>query len=142
MASGTNGTFRQIGIAAGIAALGSIFTSAIQRHLSTALPPSLAGHAGAITAAIRAGSVGQLLGSLPAPERGPVAGALRSSFAVGLNDLLYVTAGVALVGGVCAMALIRQKDFVARDQAGPTSGPSDAAPEREPEGQPSAPPRG
>src|SRR5215472_4903102 len=35
MASGVNSTFRQIGVAAGIAALGSIFTSAIQHHLAT-----------------------------------------------------------------------------------------------------------
>src|SRR3984957_11375958 len=46
MASGVNSTFRQIGIATGIAALGSIFTSAIQSHLSGAPPPSLAGAAG------------------------------------------------------------------------------------------------
>ena len=34
MASGVNSTFRQIGIAAGIAALGSIFVSSIQSHLT------------------------------------------------------------------------------------------------------------
>ncbi|HEY5398999.1 MAG TPA: MFS transporter, partial [Trebonia sp.] len=43
MASGVNSTFRQIGIAAGIAALGSIFVSSIQSHLTAALPASLAG---------------------------------------------------------------------------------------------------
>ena len=43
MASGVNATFRQIGIATGIAALGSIFTAAMQRHLASVLPPSLAG---------------------------------------------------------------------------------------------------
>jgi MFS family permease len=36
MASGINTTFRQIGIAAGIAALGSIFTSAMERNLAHA----------------------------------------------------------------------------------------------------------
>src|SRR6202044_59923 len=46
MASGVNSTFRQIGIAAGIAALGSIFVSSIQSHLTSALPASLAGSAG------------------------------------------------------------------------------------------------
>jgi hypothetical protein len=40
-----------------------------------------------------------------------VAGALRSSVAAGLNDVVYVTAGVALVGAVCAALLIRGKDF-------------------------------
>ena len=34
-----------------------------------------------------------------------------------MNDLLYVTAALALVGGVCAAALIRRKDFHRPDAA-------------------------
>ena len=100
MASGINTTFRQVGIATGIAALGSIFTSVIQSHLTGALPPSLAGSAPAIVNAVRQGSVGQLLASVPAADRAAVASALRSSFAAAMNDLLYVTAGLAIVGAV------------------------------------------
>jgi len=121
MASGVNNTFRQVGIAAGIAALGSIFTSAIGRHLTAALPPSLAGSAPAIENAVRQGSVGQSLASVPAASRGAVALALRSSAAAALNDLLYVTAGVAIAGGVCAALLIRQKDFRSRDSEPPSA---------------------
>jgi len=119
MASGTNATFRQIGIATGIAALGSIFIPAMQSHLASTLPPSLAGSAAKIAAAVRQGSVGHVLASVPAAERGATALALRSSFASGLNDLLYITAGLALAGGVCALLLIRSKDFVQRDGAAP-----------------------
>jgi EmrB/QacA subfamily drug resistance transporter len=119
MASGANTTFRQIGIATGIAALGTIFASAIRSHLAAALPASLAGSAGTIAAGVRQGSVGQLLASLPAGDRAPVAVALRSSFAASLNELLYVSAGVALAGAVCALVLIRPKDFVRRDQRAP-----------------------
>jgi EmrB/QacA subfamily drug resistance transporter len=126
MASGVNATFRQVGIATGIAALGSIFTSAIQHHLSGALPASLAGSAGAIENSVRQGTVGQLLGSVPAANRAVVGGALRSSFAVGLNDLLYVTAGLAIVGAVCAMLLIRGKDF---HRTGPEPGTAPGAPQ-------------
>jgi EmrB/QacA subfamily drug resistance transporter len=121
MASGVNTTFRQVGIATGIAALGSIFTSAIQHHLSSALPPSLAGSAGTIVNAVRQGSVGQLLASVPAANRAVVGGALRSSFAAGLNDLLYVTAGLALAGAVCAMLLIRRKDLYRPGSTEPTA---------------------
>jgi EmrB/QacA subfamily drug resistance transporter len=121
MASGVNTTFRQVGIATGIAALGSIFTSAIQHHLSSALPPSLAGSAGTIVNAVRQGSVGQLLASVPAADRAVVGGALRSSFAAGLNDLLYVTAGLALAGAVCAMLLIRRKDLYRPGSTEPTA---------------------
>jgi EmrB/QacA subfamily drug resistance transporter len=111
MASGVNSTFRQVGIATGIAALGSVFTSSMQSHLSGSLPASLAGSAGTIVNAVRQGSVGQLLATVPAADRAAVDGALRSSFAAGINDLLYVTAGLALVGAVCSTLLIRSKDF-------------------------------
>lgn len=119
MASGTNATFRQIGIATGIAALGSIFVSSMQSHLASTLPPSLAGSAAKIAGAVRQGSVGHVLASVPAAERGATALALRSSFASGLNDLLYITAALALVGGVCALLLIRSRDFVQREGAEP-----------------------
>ena len=115
MASGANTTFRQVGIATGIAALGTIFASAIKSHLVTALPPALASSAASIEAAVRQGSIGNLLASLPFADRAPVALALRSSFAASLNDLLYVTAGVAVAGAACALVLIRQRDFVKRD---------------------------
>jgi EmrB/QacA subfamily drug resistance transporter len=111
MASGMNTTFRQVGIATGIAALGSIFTTALQHHLATTLPAALTGQTATIVNMVRQGSIGQLIGSLPAADRGPAAAALRSSFAAGLNDLLYVTAGLAIVGAVCATLLIRSKDF-------------------------------
>lgn len=38
MASGINSTFRQIGIASGIAVLGSVLTTAMQRNLGHAVP--------------------------------------------------------------------------------------------------------
>jgi len=50
-----------------------------------------------------------------------VALALRSSVAAGLNDLVYVTAGVAIVGAVCATLLIRRKDFRRRDPTPPAA---------------------
>jgi EmrB/QacA subfamily drug resistance transporter len=111
MASGVNNTFRQVGIATGIAALGSIFTSVIQSHLTSSLPPSLAGSTARIVTAVRQGSVAQLLTSVPATDRAAVGIALRSSFAAALNDLLYVTAALALVGAACAVLLIRRQDF-------------------------------
>ena len=112
MASGVSATFRQIGIATGIAALGSIFTAAMEHNLAYASP--LASSAPRIAAMVRQGQVGQLLASLPAGRRGQVEAAIRSGFAAGLNDLLIVTAALALAGGVCALLLIRSKDFVGR----------------------------
>jgi EmrB/QacA subfamily drug resistance transporter len=114
MASGVNATFRQIGIAAGIAAFGSIFTSAIQHHLTHASP--VASSAGRIVSAVRQGQVAQLIASEPPARRGEVAAAVKAAFAAGLNDLFYVTGGLALAGALCALLLIRSKDFVRRTE--------------------------
>src|ERR1700683_3277294 len=114
MASGVNATFRQIGIAAGIAGLGSIFSSALQHNLTSTA--AVASSAPRIVTMVRQAQVGQLLASLPPARRGEVAGAIKAAFAAGLNALLYVTAGIALVGGVCALLLIRSKDFVSRGE--------------------------
>jgi hypothetical protein len=69
-----------------------------------------------IVTMVRQGQVGQLLASLPPARRGEVAAAVKTAFAAGLNDLLYVTAAVALIGAVCALVLIRSKDFVSRTE--------------------------
>jgi EmrB/QacA subfamily drug resistance transporter len=89
MASGINTTFRQIGIAAGIAALGSIFTAAMERNLG----PSSA----ALVQVVRQG------GAVP----GQAAVAVGNAFAAGLNDLVVITGIVALAGAVCSLVLIR-----------------------------------
>jgi EmrB/QacA subfamily drug resistance transporter len=107
MASGVNSTFRQVGIAAGIAALGSIFAAALERNLAHA--PAVASSAPRVAAMVRQGQVGQLLASLPAATRGQVAAALRSAFAAALNDLLLVTGALAFAGALCALLLIRNK---------------------------------
>jgi EmrB/QacA subfamily drug resistance transporter len=119
MAAGTSTTFRQIGLATGIAAYGTIFVSVIRSHLATTLPPSLAGSAGAIAVEVRQGSVGHLLASLRPQDRVAVGLALHSSFAASLNDLLYVSAAIALAGAVCGLLLIRPQDFVRRTEAAP-----------------------
>ena len=111
MASGVNSTFQQIGIAAGIATLGSIFTTAIRSHLSTALPGSLSGKEAQIADAVHQGTVAHLLATVPPGQRAAITKAVRSSFASGIDELVYVAAGVALVGALCAALLIRSKDL-------------------------------
>jgi EmrB/QacA subfamily drug resistance transporter len=72
MASGINTTFRQIGIATSVAALGSIFAT----KLIGTTPPTATAH-----------------------------------YASALNELLLITAILALAAGVTTMLLVRQKDF-------------------------------
>jgi EmrB/QacA subfamily drug resistance transporter len=113
MASGVNTTFRQIGIAVGIAAYGSIFTATLQNNLGHRLGsvPGFAGRASAVASAIKQGTVGQLIGSLHGRAQGELVGAVRSAFAGSLNDLVVVSGILAIVGAIGAASLIRSKDF-------------------------------
>jgi EmrB/QacA subfamily drug resistance transporter len=70
MASGINNTFRQVGIATGIAALGAIF----ERSLTTGIAPRLAGtpaagRAAAIAHAVAAGGAQKVVAAVPAGQR-------------------------------------------------------------------------
>jgi hypothetical protein len=83
----------------------------------------ISGSAPRIVAQVRQGQVGQLLASTPPAARGPLEAAIRSAAAAGLNDLLFVTAAVALAGAVCSLLLIRSKDFVRTGRTGPEATP-------------------
>jgi EmrB/QacA subfamily drug resistance transporter len=111
MASGINNTFRQLGIATGIAALGAVFQSRISTHLTSALRN--VPHVHRITQQVTSGQVGRALAAVPAHDRGHVAEAAKASFVSGLSDILVLGAIVAAIGAVLALALVRRQDFVA-----------------------------
>jgi len=119
MGSGINSTFRQVGIATGIAALGSIFTSVVRTHVASGLHAAHQGGAHAIATAISDGQVAQAVAHLPAQARGVVAGVARASFVAGLNEIFLVGAIVAFAGAIGAVLLIRSSDFVAQTEAQP-----------------------
>jgi hypothetical protein len=121
MGSGINNTFRQVGIATGIAALGAIFQSTVESKISNALAGSpVAAHARDIAHGVVAGGGHEALGSVPGPFRGQVVDAARQAFVSGLTELFVIGAIVAFVGAALGFALVRQRDFVA-------SGPEAAA---------------
>ena len=82
MASGINSTFRQVGIATGIALLGTLFSSQVKSSVQTgvAAVPALARRGPKIAAAVQSGEVGQLIAKLPPQARQTWAGSpgLRS----------------------------------------------------------------
>jgi hypothetical protein len=121
MASGVNSTFRQIGFAMSIAALGSIFASSLKSNLSHALSsvPALASRAPQVVSLIRQGDPAKALAGLPPGLRRQLGFAIRSSFASGIDKLMVITAVVAFVGAVASALLIRRKDFLARHEARP-----------------------
>jgi predicted MFS family arabinose efflux permease len=114
MGSGINSTFRQVGIATGIAALGSIFTSEIRRHVTAGLAALHQGGAKALTTAISNGNTSQAIAHLPVQARAAVGAVARASFIASLNDLFLIAAIAAFVGAVGALILIRSRDFVAQ----------------------------
>jgi hypothetical protein len=114
MASGVNSTFRQVGIATGIAALGSIFASKVSDTVAAALTSSPVGsRAGELGDAVAGGAVSQAIASTPPEARRFVAEAANQGFVDGLNSILLVGAVIAFVAGAASLALIRERDFVA-----------------------------
>ena len=113
MASGINSTFRQVGIATGIAGLGAIFQSQVADRLASALAGTPAGgHIDALARAVSAGGAPQAIGSAPAAERPALHHAIYAVFTGGLNDLFLVGAVTAFAGAALAFALVRRSDFV------------------------------
>ncbi len=129
MASGINSTFRQVGTATGIAALGSIFASTVRSNITSTLSATpLKAHAADIASAVASGggslsngSASNGLSALPAHLHDVVAHAALSGFVDGLNDILWVGAGIAFVAGALCFFLIRQKDFTAAHTGAPVA---------------------
>jgi len=93
MASGTNNTFRQVGLATGIAALGALFEGRISSDLASTL-----GRTPEHGLVARVAS-GVFPGGIAVPA--------REAFVGGLHALLLVAAGVAFAGAVCCALLLR-----------------------------------
>jgi hypothetical protein len=122
MASGIGNTFRQVGIATGIAALGAIFQHAVTAKTLDALGsgPRLGGDVGS---ALSSGNLGGVLRALPPDQRGRFVEAFHAGFAGALNEILVIGAIVALAGAVAGFALVRREDFVTAEAAAPEAAP-------------------
>jgi hypothetical protein len=118
MASGINSTFRQIGIATGIALLGTLFTSRLRDAVAAAVAAHPVGISAAqITSALQNGHAQSLFTQAAAGGASPQKLAVlrtitRGSFTTALDHILLVAAIIAFVCGALAFVLIRQQDFV------------------------------
>jgi EmrB/QacA subfamily drug resistance transporter len=126
MGSGINTTFRQVGIATGIAALGSIFASAVRTHVSTGLHAAHQSGGHAIASAISTGQTKQAIAHVAPQARATVGEVARASFVAGLNEIFLIAAIVAFVGAIAALVLIRSSDFVAQTEPQPSGNPAEA----------------
>ena len=136
---GINSTFRQVGIATGIAALGSIFS----HQVADQVRPDLAAHVPApaldgLTAALSGGQVepaARAAQQAATTQGGPTAGQQAydlvhqvgtSGVVTSLNHITLISSVVAFAAGVLSLVLIRQKDFVDRSAQGETQGQPDS----------------
>ncbi len=117
MASGINSTFRQVGIATGIALLGTLFANRLVDAVTSGLSAdsSLAPHAQQIAVAIQSGNTRSALGGLSQVQALAVEQVARASFTSALDRILLVAAMIALVSGVVSLVTIRGKDFAGQE---------------------------
>jgi uncharacterized protein YciW len=118
MASGSSNTFRQVGLATGIAGLGAIFqsqvpTKALSALATTPVGRSLVAHSGA---QLHAAFVDGAVRAIAATHSASASRILLHAYAVGFTgsfrDLVTIAAVLAFVGALGALVLIRQRDFV------------------------------
>jgi len=117
MASGISNTFRIGGLAVGVAGLGAFF----EHRIATSLEASLGGNQGQLAKAVASGGVRAAAGL--AHGRSGIVEASMRAFASGLNEILLFGAGLALIGAIGAVSLVRRRDL----QQHPAPGPSAAS---------------
>ncbi|HET7120031.1 MAG TPA: MFS transporter [Solirubrobacterales bacterium] len=126
MGSGINTTFRQVGIATGVAGLGAVFQGEVDSKLSQLLPKAPSGLGEAV-----ASGGSRAVAELPLPPaiHAKAVHAADVAFVGGMNSILLIAALISFAGAALGFWLVRSKDFVQ-----PTGGPT------EPAGDPTAEP--
>jgi predicted MFS family arabinose efflux permease len=114
MAAGINDTFRQVGVAVGIAAWGAIFLgrgAARTQELAAGTPAATGEHARQLVEAASSGNLAPAVAALPPGAREATATAARDGFVTGLNDVLTLGAALAHAGAVLALWLVREREI-------------------------------
>jgi MFS family permease len=117
MASGINTTFRQVGIATGIAALGAVFQARVESKLIDIAPPQFASRADQLAEGIASGGSKQAIAEAPPGARGQITEAANQAFISGFNTILLLGVAIAVAGAISALVLVRRRDFVAAPEA-------------------------
>jgi EmrB/QacA subfamily drug resistance transporter len=113
MGSGINTTFRQVGIATGVASLGAVFQSQVDSKLSELLPNAPPGLAEAVTS----GGSRAAAATVPPGRRAEVVHAAKVAFVSGFNEILLIGGVIALLVAALGFVLVRASDFVQPTEA-------------------------
>jgi EmrB/QacA subfamily drug resistance transporter len=119
MGAGVNNTFRQVGLATGIAAYGAIFQHRVESGLSHRLGSTLPrDRIDELAGAVSSGGVREALQHVPDRLHDAVAAAAKASFVSGLVELFAIAGVVAFVGAALCLLLIRQRDVISLNEPG------------------------
>jgi EmrB/QacA subfamily drug resistance transporter len=114
MASGINDTFRQVGIAVGIAVWGAIFVGRGADKvdaLTAGTAPTSPERPRELIEAASTGNLDQALVAVPPQARESLSDAAREGFLTGLNDVLMLAALIAFIGAALALWLVREHEI-------------------------------
>jgi EmrB/QacA subfamily drug resistance transporter len=129
MAAGINDTFRQVGVAVGIAVWGAIFVGRGAdkvAELAAGTPAASGDRPRELVEAASSGNLDQALAAIPPGARQAASNAAGEGFLAGLNDVLVLGALLSFAGTVLALWLVREREIERQ--------PIDS--EREPESEP------
>ena len=141
MAAGINDTFRQLGVAVGIAAWGAIFVgrgASEVREVGAGTPLAAGDQPRELIEAASSGNLDQALGAVPEPARETAVAAASEGFFAGMNEILVIAAALSFAGALLSLWLVREREI----ERGPGGGAPDlgeepaAAPLPEPEPEP------
>jgi EmrB/QacA subfamily drug resistance transporter len=114
MAAGINDTFRQVGVAVGIAVWGAIFVGRGAdkvSQLAAGTPTASGERPRQLVEAATSGNLDQALAAVPPHARHVAANAAHQGFLTGLNDVLTMGAVVSFAGAALALWLVRERDI-------------------------------
>jgi predicted MFS family arabinose efflux permease len=112
MAAGINDTFRQVGIAVGIAAWGAIFLGVGAARTQEVAGSAVSGdEARNLIEATSSGALPQALNSVPVGARELTRDAAEQGFLHGLNEILVIGAILSFAGAALSLWLVRERDI-------------------------------
>ncbi len=115
MGSGINTTFRQVGIATGVASLGAIFQSQVASKLSELLPNGPHG----LAEVVSSGGSRAAAAFAPPGQEHKIVEASKAAFVSGFNEILLIGAILSFVVAALGFLLVRSSDFVQAADAVP-----------------------